>query len=394
MTHRIYYTDALARAFTARVLACEPDAAGARVVLDRTAFYPTSGGQPCDTGTLNGARVTDVVDDDSGAITHVVAAPIAVGVEVAGEIDWPRRIDHMQQHTGQHILSAAFDRLFGVRTTSFHLGAETATIDLAREVTAGEIARAEAEANRIVWENRPVTVRFASDEEASRLPLRKEPVRTGQLRLVEVEGFDLSACGGTHVPQTGVIGIIAVAAWERFKGATRLTFVCGERALRSHAALRDVVTAATRVVSVKPSELPETIERLQQELKAQGRSIRKLQEEVAGSRARDLRAGAETIGGVRGVLRAEPGWDAGGLKLLAAEIVREPGMVAVLVGDGMPVPVVAARSADVGWDAGAFIKRAAAELGGRGGGRPELAQGGIVAEVSRILALARTAVEP
>ena len=195
------------------------------------------------------------------------------------------------------------------------------------------------------------------------------------------------------MPATGVIGVIAVAAWERFKGATRLTFVCGGRALRSHAALRDVVAAATRILSVKPAELAEAIERLQQELKGQGRSIRKLQEEVASARARDLRAGAETIGRLRGVLRAEPGWDGTGLKVLAAEIVREPGIVVVLTGDGTPVPVVAARSADVDWDAGAFIKRAAAELGGRGGGRPELAQGGITAEMSRILALARTAIE-
>jgi alanyl-tRNA synthetase len=146
---------------------------------------------------------------------------------VRGTIDWPRRFDHMQQHTGQHVLSAAFDRLFNVRTVSFHLGAETATIDLAREVTAREVADAEAAANEVVWENREIFVRFVSEAEAQSLPLRKDPARTGELRVVEVAGFDLSACGGTHVPSAGMIGVIAVAATERFKGATRLTFVCG-----------------------------------------------------------------------------------------------------------------------------------------------------------------------
>ena len=161
MTTRIYFTDAQTSQFDGTVVACE--AAGGRfeVVLDRTAFYPTSGGQPHDTGLLGAARVLDVVDDDAGIIRHVTDAPLEPGHQVHGQIDWPRRLDHMQQHTGQHVLSAAFDHLFGVRTMSFHLGAETATIDLAREVTPAEIAQAEAEANRVVWDARPVTVRLS-----------------------------------------------------------------------------------------------------------------------------------------------------------------------------------------------------------------------------------------
>jgi alanyl-tRNA synthetase len=389
---RLYYTDSMLREFDAEVVACDTSAAPPRVVLDRTAFYPTSGGQPFDTGTLDGIRVLDVIDDDDGVIRHVVERPLTVGARVRGAIDWPRRIDHMQQHTGQHVLSAAFDRLFAVRTTSFHLGAEAATIDLAREVTPAEIARAEAEANRVVWENRPVTVRFATGEEAGRLPLRKDPVKTGTLRLVDIADFDLSACGGTHVPQTGAIGVIAVAGWERFKGATRLTFVCGGRALASHVRLRDAVVAATRALSVSAADLAPAIERLQNDLKAAGRTVRRLQDEVAAGRARDLREQAETIGTHRVVIRSEPGWDAAALKALAAAIVSAPGVVAVLAGDGSPVPVVAARSADVDWDAGAFLKQATGALGGRGGGRPELAQGGIPAEVHTILTFARGAV--
>src|SRR5262249_8763201 len=154
-------------------------------------------------------------------------------------IDWRRRFDHMQQHTGQHVLSAAIDRLFHVRTVSFHLGAGTSTIDVARELTAREITDAENEANRIVWEDRPVAIRYASAAGAARLPLRKESLREGTLRLIDVEEFDLSACGGTHVSRTGAIGLIGVASSERFKGGHRLEFVCGGRALDRFRLLRD-----------------------------------------------------------------------------------------------------------------------------------------------------------
>src|SRR6476646_6326639 len=231
MTKRLYYTDPLLTAFDATVVSNEIEDGRSVVVLDQTAFYPSSGGQPFDTGQLDGTRVVDVVDREDGTIAHVVEKSLAPGTVVHGDIDWPRRFDHMQQHTGQHVLSAAFDRLSGVKTVSFHLGADVSTIDLAREVTPKEIAAAEDEANRIVWEDRPVTIRYATAEEAAALPLRKEPVRTGTLRLIDVEGFDLSACGGTHVSRTGAVGLIAVTAWERFKGGHRLEFACGRRVL-------------------------------------------------------------------------------------------------------------------------------------------------------------------
>jgi len=392
VTTRIYFTDALATEFDATVVSSVAAGDRFRVVLDRTAFYPTSGGQPFDTGTLGAARVLEVEDDDAGVIHHVLNAPLEPGTRITGRIDWPRRLDHMQQHTGQHILSAAFDRLFQVRTTSFHLGADVATIDLAREVTPAEIAQAQTEANRIIWEARPITVRFVSEDEASKLPLRKEPVKTGLLRIVEVTDFDVSACGGTHVPQAGMIGAILVAGWERFKGATRLTFVCGGRALRSHDALRDVVVAATRALSVLPSEVEGAIGRLQSEAREKERELRRIQEAVATLRAGVLRHSAPTLGRVRGVLLTEPGLDATWLKVLASAVVSEPGFVAVITGDAKPTPVVVARSADVALDAGAWMKRATAELGGRGGGRPEAAQGGLDASPARILEFARATI--
>ena len=387
-SERLYYTDAYAREFDALVVETLMHEGRPAVVLDRTAFYPTSGGQPFDTGTLGAIRVVDVVDRDDGAVVHVLDREIGAGT-VKGVVDWERRFEHMQQHTGQHVLSAAFEKVLGARTLSFHLGTERSTIDLSRDLAAAEIARAEEAANRIVWEDRPVYVRFVSDEEAASLPLRKEPKRTGKLRIVEVEGYDLSACGGTHVPATGVIGLIAVSGWERFKGGTRLAFVCGARALRSHGRLRDVVTAATRLLSVSASDLAATVERLLAEQRESARELRRLRDEHAGYRAAEYRARAETIGGLRGVLSHEPGCDAATWKTLAAAIVSEPGLVAVLVGDGRPAPVVVGRSTDVAVDAGALIKALADEFGGRGGGRPELAQGGVTADAPAIVARAR-----
>jgi alanyl-tRNA synthetase len=390
-THRLYYTDSLLTSFEATVVSSTPLPADGRteVVLDQTAFYPTSGGQPHDLGTLGGLPVVDVVDRDDGEIAHIVQGAPVGGARVRGEIDWARRIDHMQQHTGQHILSAAFDRLFRIRTVSFHLGAEASTIDLAREATASEIAEAESAANAVLWQDREVTIRFATEEEASRLPLRKEPTRTGTLRLVDVSGFDVSACGGTHVPRAGMIGMIAVVASERFKGATRLSFACGARALRSHGQLRDVVLAATRVASVTPGELAPAIERLQGEVKSLGRVIREQQERLAGYRGAELRAAGTIRGGLRIVLHEEPGADAAALKVLAMSVVTDPGVIVVLVGEGQPAPVIVARSTDVMVDSGAWLKRAIAALGGRGGGRPEAAQGGLAAAPAQILDFAR-----
>jgi alanyl-tRNA synthetase len=388
-THRLYYTDSLLTGFDATVVSAHTADGRTDVQLDATAFYPTSGGQPFDVGTLGGARVLDVVDRDDDQIVHVVDQPLDVGQRVHGQIDWPRRFDHMQQHTGQHILSAAFDRLHRVRTTSFHLGTATATIDLAREVTPGEIAGAERAANDVVWADREVRVRFATDDEARALPLRKEPTRTGPLRLVEVADFDLSACGGTHVPRTGMIGMIAVAGWERFKGASRITFICGGRALTTLGQFRDVLAEAGRRVSGPIAELPAAIERLQTEAKAAARTERRLLDELTGYRAVEFRARTETVRGGRGVLLAVPGADAGALKALAAAIVSEPGFLAVLVGDGQPAPVIAARSADVTFDAAAWLKQAVARFGGRGGGRPEVAQGGLPASADDVLAFAR-----
>jgi alanyl-tRNA synthetase len=373
VTERLYYTDPYLTDFEAEIVDLEPVEGGARVILDRTAFYPTSGGQPFDTGFLGGARVVEVLEEGA-RIVHVVSGEIPRG-HVAGSIDWGRRFEHMQQHTGQHVLSAALDRL-AVRTVSFHLGSVAATIDLAREVTAAEITRAEDAANAIVWEDRPVAISFVDAEHAAALPLRKESARTGRLRIIEIDGFDVSACGGTHVARTGSVGVIAVSGWERFKGGSRIEFRCGVRALRAHRALRDTVATAARLMSAGAEELPAGIERLQAENRDGNRRLKDLDARLAGYEADVLAARALEAPAGRVVVEALLEPDLTGLKTRAQRIAARPGHVAILLTGAAPVSVVIARSSDAALDAAALLKQLTAEFGGKGGGRPELAQGG------------------
>ena len=387
MTTRIYYTDAYAREFEANVVQALQHDGRPAVLLDRTAFYPTSGGQPNDLGTLGSANVVDVVDRDDGEVVHVVDRELGPG-PVKGRIDWERRFDHMQQHTGQHILSAACDKVLGARTVSFHLGAERSTIDLSRDLSMADINRAEAEANRIIWEDRPVAVRFVSDEEAASLPLRKEPKRTGKLRIVEVADYDLSACGGTHVERTGTIGMIAVSGSEKYKGGVRLEFVCGRRALTTFDTLRDTVIGCVRQLSVLPAELPEGIGRLQAEAKELQRTIKALQEKLAVFEAQALVSRAVASRDWRAAIEVAQ-WDAPALKALATAATAQPRVVVILFNPSGGL-IVVARSADVTFDSAAVLKSLIARFGGRGGGRPELAQaGGLSGGADEVLEAAR-----
>jgi alanyl-tRNA synthetase len=389
MTQRLYYTEPYRRTFDATVVSVESVDGRSHVTLDQTAFYPTSGGQPFDTGTLGGAAVSDVIDREDGTIAHIVGGPLKAGEVVTGEIDWARRFDHMQQHTGQHVLSAAFDRLFGVRTESFHMGQLSATIDLAREVTAAEVAKAEDDANRVVWEDRPVVVRFATADEAAAMPLRKESGRTGSLRLIDVQDYDLSACGGTHVERTGAIGVIAIGGWEKFRSGSRVEFLCGTRALQRFRLWRDCLAAMQKHLSVPPIEMAASIERMQDEAKAVQRTIRGFQEKLAAHEAAALLAkGSPTI------VEALDGWDAQGLKgIAAAATVAQPSAVVVLFTTTTPALVVVARGANAGVDAGAVLKQLTAKFGGKGGGKPDLAQGGgLNATSAQLIEAARTIV--
>ncbi len=398
MTTRLYYSDSLLTRFDGTVLEAGvlPDGRPF-VVLDKTGFYPTSGGQPHDLGRLGDATVLDVVDrDEDAAVLHVLDRALGPGVDVSGEIDRARRLDHVQQHSGQHVLSAAFVHACAAPTVSFHLGPDVSTIDLTSVLEADAIARAEDEANRVVQENRPVEVRYASAEEAAALPLRKEPKRGGTLRLVDIENWDLSACGGTHVSRTGSIGGIAVTGWERYKGGTRVGFACGLRAVRHHRLLRDVVTAATRALSVQMSELPEAVRRVQSDAREARQQMRGLTESLAKYEAAELASAAEDVAG-RGLVVRVVDRDAAGLKLLA-QAAAALGPSVVLVSASRPALVVAARgAADVGpnfssaspaFDAKALVVSLVSRFGGKGGGRPELAQAGGLDEDPDVIATA------
>ncbi len=388
MSERIYYTEPARRSFDAVVTAVIEHEGAPAVVLDRTAFYPTSGGQPFDIGRLGTSDVVNTIDDGE-RVLHVVKSPLSVGEAVHGEIDWVRRFDHMQQHTGQHVLSAAFDRVLDNRTMSFHMGGESSTIDLAREVSPGDVERCVDEANRVVWEDRPVTIRFASPEEAARLPLRKDPVREGPLRLIEIADFDLSACGGTHVARTGEIGLIAITAAEKFRGGTRVTFVCGGRALRALRGYRDAVAGSVRSLSVLPHELPAAVEKIQAEGKQARKTIARLQSDLAVHEAARLIAASPVVGGVTRVAHVVDGWDAAGLKAIASSMTSQSGMAAALVGTSAPIAIVVARSSDGSLDANAVLQQLLKRFGGRGGGKAELAQGaGLVGDPQEIAAVA------
>ena len=272
------------------------------------------------------------------------------------------------------------------------MGADTATIDLAREMTAADIERAVDEANRVVWEDRRVSIRMVSAEEAATLPLRKEPVRSGTLRLIEIADFDLSACGGTHVARTGEIGIIAVSAVERFRGGSRLTLLCGGRALRAFRHQRDALAGSVRHLSVLPQEQPSAIERMQQEHKQGRKDLARLQQQLAVHEAARLLTLAHDIDGVHTIVEALDGWDAAGLRAIASGLTAHERVAVALFTTTPPIAATIARSRDVAVDANAVLRSLMATFGGRGGGKPDLAQGaGLTGAVSEIVNAARAA---
>ena len=362
------------------------------MTLDRTAFYPTSGGQPFDAGTLGSSNVVDVFEDEDGAIAHIVDASLEKNSRLRGHIDWNRRFDHMQQHTGQHLLSAAFEREVGAKTVSFHLGTSAATIDLDKELTTEQVLRVEGTANRVLWEDREVCVTFVTAAEAAKLPLRKDPTRSGDLRIVEIKDYDVSACGGTHVSRTGAIGIVAIAGVERFKGGLRVEFVCGDRALLAYRALRAAVDGSIKLLSVLPEEVPAAIEKLQRGSREQTKQQDALAVRLAAYEAEKLAAAGEKSGAATLVAAVVSGWDANGLKRLSSAIVERPATAAVVLSSESPNLVVAARSRDLTFDAGEILRGLLERFGGKGGGKGTMAQGGgLSGKPEEILAAAREA---
>jgi alanyl-tRNA synthetase len=370
-TERLYYNDPYLLEFDANVVETRPVGNGVGIVLDKTAFYPTSGGQPYDLGTLNDVPLVDCVEEeDTGKVIHVVEGSISAA-SVHGRIDRDRRLDHMQQHSGQHVLSHAFVELFDWPTVSFHLGAASCTIDLPVESVSLEQAdRAADLANRIVLENRSVAVSYVAQENIAEAGLRKPTERAGDIRVIDIAGYDRSACGGTHVRMTGEIGPILITGIQRAKKQSRVEFICGLRVLRYARQAGRTLEAISKTVSAAPFESGAAVRSLWDEHQNARKRIEDLESELMDHEAAQFPVNGGFAMGVfqnRGIEK---------LKLLAAKICTQPGTVALLADEGDQLRVVFSRSADSTIDVAAVLKKTLERFGGRGGGRPNLAQGG------------------
>ena len=385
MTQRLYYHDSFLYDFDARVVESLEREGKHAIVLDQTAFYPTSGGQVYDTGKLKlsdmqEVPVAEVADEEDGRIFHFTTEPLAVGSAVRGSVDAARRRDHMQQHSGQHVLSAAFIRLFNMPTVSFHMGAESCTIDLeTASLTPSQVQEAERLANEVVLEDRPVAVRFVPLEEARQLGLRKlPPKQTGDLRLIDIADFDLTACGGTHVRSTGQIGGILLRKTEKVKQGVRVEFVCGQRAVTVARKDYATLTEAAAIYSAHIHDLPQQVRKAQEESKAAAKTQRALLDELAELSAERMRAAA--TGSPRIVTHFFPDRDAAFIKLLAQKLTAgQSDVIALLASGGTQSTLVFAQSPGQKFNMGQLLKDAMAQLGGRGGGTADMAQGGLPA---------------
>ncbi len=386
MTHKLYWDDSHLSQFRARVIdpGSRLDSAGRRiVVLDQTAFYPLGGGQPADRGKIGQFDVTDVQLADDGTIQHFVSgdASFSEGEEVLGVIDQQHRRQVTQQHTGQHILSQAFFQLFGAETRGFRITDRVAEIDLALDATLDEIPiaieRAEDIANAIVFDDREIRTHQMSPEEASRLPLRKESFVSDCVRVIEIVDFDWSPCGGTHAQRTGEVGLIAVRNWERAKRMLRLEFVCGVRALDDYRRANRTAAAIARRFSVARDDADDSVARQFEEHKALTRRARELAERASVVEARELIEATDEKLGRRIVSQIFEGRDLDDLKLLAHRLAEHAATVALLgTCHGGTARLVFARSPDLSLDLSQLMRAACDQLGGKGGGKPDFAQGG------------------
>jgi alanyl-tRNA synthetase len=375
-TERLYYRDSYLKEFSAHVVRASPAEGQVEVVLDRTAFYPEGGGQPADLGVLSNAQVTDVLDRD-GEVVHVVRGSMPSG-EVTGQVDWDRRFDHMQQHSGQHVLSQAFEQMVGAKTVSFHMGAEVSTIDLAiGALTPEQLQAAEDLSNRVIFEDRPILVHLLDPSELARLQLRKGSEREGEIRVVEVEGFDSIPCGGTHCRSAGAVGLIKVTRWARRSGDVRVEFLCGWRALRDYRAKNETAVVLATSLAVRDQDVREGVERLMREAVDLRKQTEHLRNQILDYQAIELAGRGQTIGSAWVIATVLEDRSPEELKHLAARIVAEPGKIVLLAAGTDKATLVFARSENLSLDAGALLRQAAAPFGGRGGGRPNLSQGGI-----------------
>ena len=375
-TEKLYYQDPYQTTFTARVLTCEPSKGGCLVTLDRTAFYPEGGGQPADHGVLGGVTVTDVHEKD-GVIFHTCDKVVEPGSTVEGSIDWTRRFDHMQQHSGEHILSGLLCSLYDCSNVGFHLGADTVTIDYDRELTWEQVLEAERQANEAIWRDTPAEITFPAPDALAQLDYRSKKELTGQVRIVSFPDADCCACCGTHVRRAGEVGLIKVLSCQKFREGIRLEILCGQRAYRYLSRIYEQDHAVARLLSVKPQDAFAAVERQNAELTAAKLRMTELEDRLFALRA-------QSLAGRGDVLLLEPPMRPDGARKLADTAARAAGgLAAVFAGerDSYVYALVHAGGADIS----PLVKRLNSALSGRGGGRNGFAQGSVQADRSAIL---------
>jgi alanyl-tRNA synthetase len=388
LTDRLYYHDSFLREFDAMVISCTPEGPRWKVILNKTAFYPTSGGQPHDVGVLGDAQVVEVVDAPNAAsgpdvsksgdphhVVHYTTAEVPAG-PVHGHIDWPRRLDHMQQHTAQHLLSAAFIELFGFQTVSFHLGKEISTIDLAApSLVPRQLETAERRTNEIIFEDRPVEIRFGTAQELAESGIRKKVDREGILRAIEIDGFDRQPCGGTHLARTGQAGLILLRKLERSREHWRIEFAAGYRALAAARSDFATLAQAASLLSCALADVPSGITKNIEDRRTNNTAIKRLEERLATLEAQALlQHHPETSSGPRLVVATPPDATPAYLALLAAKVASERNVIALLVSRETG-HVVAARSPELTQDLGTLLRESLKEFQGKGGGAKHFAQG-------------------
>ncbi|MGF9908541.1 alanyl-tRNA editing protein [Brevibacillus porteri] len=399
MDDRLYYQDAYTRTFSAQVTRAGVEQDGTPyVVLNQTAFYPTGGGQPSDLGVLEEIRVVDVEEVD-GEIRHRLEAPLSESIgEVTGHIDWDRRFDHMQQHAGQHILSASFLEVVQAETVAFHLGKERVTIDVRLdELTADVWEKVEKRANQIVLENHPIIARFVDDEELATLPLKKQPTVTENIRVVMIPDFDYNPCGGTHPARTGEVGMIKILGWERHRGNIRLEFICGWRALRDYNQKQAVVRDTAKLLATNEGELLAQTERLLAERDALKAKLAEVDKQLLEVEVNQQLSAASQLGNSRLIMRTFTDKTIQQLQQFAqlATALAPDGICLLAATTEDKMQVVFARGQEVNVAINQVLKETLPVINGKGGGNPAMAQGGgqPVVDAEEVLLHARKLLE-
>lgn len=378
MTEKFYHHNQYLQTFVSDIIGQTTVNGAPGIILTQTAFYPTSGGQPHDLGTLNGVAVLDVFENENQEIVHVLEKPIEAH-QVEGRILWERRFDHIQQHTGQHLLSQACLRVAQAETVSFHLGGDASTIDVNRSgIDAAALAAIEMLANQIIYENRDVRTHVVSKDEISKFPLRKSPTVEEQIRIVEIHDFDYSPCGGTHCSRTGEIGMIKIKKCEQYKDGSRIHFVCGRRALQDYQAKTEIVRALSNLLSSGESDLPANTEKLLDEMKTLRRTSNELTGQLLDYEAKSLLIERESIGNFHLLAKIFPDRNPKDIKFLANKVLELSPNTVILFGGAydQKASLLFMRSDNLPQDMNRLMKTACAALNGRGGGQASQAQGG------------------